>query len=47
MWFVDAGDYGNDGKTEVVFSIAGYDTGGYELFYDDFTKHATFEFSYH
>ncbi len=47
MWLVDAGDYGNDGKSEVVFSIAGYDTGGYELFYDDFKKHATFEFSYH
>jgi len=47
MWFVDAGDYGNDGKSEVVFSLAGYDKGGYELFYDDFMKHATFEFSYH
>lgn len=47
MWLVDAGDYGNDGTTELVFAIDGYDLGGYELFYDDFKKHATFEFSYH
>jgi hypothetical protein len=47
MWLVDAGDYDNDGKSEVVFSIAGEDVGGYELFYDNFIKHATFEFSYH
>jgi hypothetical protein len=42
MWLVDAGDYDNDGKSEIVFSIAGYDRGGYELFYNDFQKHATF-----
>lgn len=47
MWLVDAGDYDNDGKSEVVFSIDGYDKGGYKLFYDDFKKHATFEFGYH
>jgi hypothetical protein len=47
MWLVDAGDYGNDGKSELVFSIDGYDLGGYELYYDDFKEHATFEFSYH
>lgn len=47
MWLVDAGDYGNDGKEELLFSIGGYDLGGYELFYDGFNKHATFEFSYH
>jgi hypothetical protein len=47
MWLVDAGDYGNDGKSELVFSIDGDDLGGYELFYDDFKKHATFEFAYH
>lgn len=47
MSLVDAGDYDNDGKSEVVFSIAGDNLGGYVLFYDDFTKHATFEFSYH
>lgn len=47
MWLVDAGDYDNDGKSELVFSIDGYNRGGYEIFYDNFKKHATFEFSYH
>jgi len=47
MWLVDAGDYDNDGKSEIVFSIAGYNRGGYELFYDAFDKRATFEFNYH
>ncbi len=47
MWLVDAGDYDNDGKSELIFSIDGYDQGGYELFYDDFSRHATFEFGYH
>lgn len=47
MWLVDAGDYDNDGKSELVFSIDRYNRGGYELFYDDFKKKVTFEFSYH
>jgi hypothetical protein len=47
MWLVDAGDYDNDGKSEVVFSINRDNRGGYEIFYDDFRKHATFEFLYH
>ncbi len=47
MWLVDAGDYDNDGKSEIVFSIDRYDEGGYELFYDDFKGHAVFRFSYH
>jgi hypothetical protein len=47
MWLVDAGDYDNDGKSELVFSIDRDNRGGYELFYDDFKKHATFEFGYH
>jgi hypothetical protein len=47
MWLVDAGDYDNDGKSELVLSIDRYNQGGYELFYDDFKKHATFEFGYH
>jgi hypothetical protein len=47
MWLVDAGDYDNDGKSEVVFAINRYDEGGYELFYDDFKGHAVFQFGYH
>lgn len=44
---VDAGDYDNDGKSELVFLIDRYNAGGYELFSDDFRQHATFSFSYH
>jgi hypothetical protein len=47
MWLVDAGDYGNDGKSELVFSIDDYNRGGYKLFYDDFRQEAVFEFNYH
>lgn len=47
MCLVDAGDYDNDGKSEIVFSLAGYNRGGYEMFYDDFKKWTRFEFSYH
>ena len=47
MWLVDAGDYDNDGRSEVIFSIDRYNRGGYELFYDGFRRHATFEFGYH
>ena len=44
---VDAGDYDNDGNSELLFAIEGYDLGGYELFYDDFKMHSKFQFSYH
>jgi hypothetical protein len=47
MWLVDAGDYDNDGKSELVFSIDDYNRGGYKLFYDDFKQEAVFEFNYH
>jgi hypothetical protein len=47
MWLVDAGDYDDDGKSELVFSIDGYNRGGYTLFYDDFKQRASFEFGYH
>ncbi len=47
IWLVDAGDYDNDGKSELLFSINRDNRGGYELFYDDFKKHAVYEFSYH
>jgi hypothetical protein len=47
LWLVDAGDYDNDGQSELVFSINRDNRGGYELFYDNFQKRAVFEFSYH
>jgi hypothetical protein len=47
MWLVDAGDYDNDGKSELVFSVNEYNRGGYRIFYDEFRKHAEFAFSYH
>jgi hypothetical protein len=47
MWLIDAGDYDNDGKSELVFSIDDYNRGGYILFYDDFRQKAVFEFNYH
>lgn len=47
LWLVDAGDYDNDGHSELVFAINRDNRGGYELFYDDFKKRAVFEYSYH
>lgn len=47
MWLVDGGDYDNDGKSEVLFSIAEHNRGGYRLFYQDFAKSAEFVFHYH
>ena len=47
MWLVDAADYDNDGHSEVLFAISGYNRGGYVLFYDNFSRRATFEFTYH
>jgi hypothetical protein len=46
MWLVDAGDYDNSGKSELLFSIDGYNMGGYRLFYRDFTQSAEFLFHY-
>ena len=46
-WLIDAGDYDNDGRSELVFAVGGYNRDGYRLFYDDFKRSATFEFSYH
>lgn len=47
MWLVDAGDYDHDGKSELLFALAGYDEGGYRLFYADFQKQVSFAFAYH
>jgi hypothetical protein len=47
LWLVDAGDYDNDGKSELVFAINRDNEGGYELFYNNFKSHAVFKFDYH
>lgn len=47
MWLVDSGDYDNDGKSELIFSISRDNEGGYEIWYDNLQKHATFNFNYH
>lgn len=47
LWLVDAGDYDNDGKSELIFSINREDEGGYEIWYDNFKKHTAFKFNYH
>jgi hypothetical protein len=47
MWLVDAGDYDNDGKSELIFSINRENEGGYEIWYDHLAKHAIFKFNYH
>jgi hypothetical protein len=45
---MDAADLDNTGKSAWVFHTSrGEDWDGYELFYDDFTKRATFQWSYH
>ncbi|HYX67566.1 MAG TPA: hypothetical protein VE825_00415 [Terriglobales bacterium] len=47
MFLVDAGDYDGDGRSEVVFSLSSENRGGYRIYYDGFSKHAEFQFSYH
>ena len=44
---IDAGDYDGDGQSEVLFWVNRYNGNGYILFYNDFTAHAAFEWSYH
>ncbi len=46
MHLLDAGDYDGDGKSEIMFTIDRYNEGGYTLYYDDFRRHATFNFHY-
>lgn len=47
MWLVDAGDYDSSGKSALLFSINRENRGGYELFWNDFRRHVTFEYGYH
>jgi hypothetical protein len=47
LLFVDSGDFDGDGEVEVLLSVDRYNRGGYELWYDGFTRHSVFEYSYH
>jgi hypothetical protein len=47
MLLLDAGDYDNDGKAEVVFKFEEYDHDGYILYYDDFRQMSLFGWIYH
>ena len=44
---VDAGDYDNDGNSEVIFFASRYNGDGYVLFYDNFTKILIYDWMYH
>ncbi len=44
---LDAGDYDNDGKSEVVFAIDPQNAGGYDLRFNDFSGVAEFPVIYH
>jgi hypothetical protein len=45
--YLDAGDYDNDGRSELIFAINRYNQGGYALFANDFAQTAEAAFSYH
>lgn len=47
LYLVDAGDYDKDGHSEVIFWIDRYNGNGYALFYNNFSSHVSFEWSYH
>jgi hypothetical protein len=47
MALIDAGDYDNDGQSEVVFLKVSYNFTGYMLFFDDFRQSVEFGWSYH
>jgi hypothetical protein len=44
---VDAGDYDNDGRSELIFAKSEYNEDGYALYYADFAHRAEFTFHYH
>ncbi|HUY82895.1 MAG TPA: hypothetical protein VMU92_14300 [Acidobacteriaceae bacterium] len=47
MWLVDAGDYDSSGKSALLFSLEGYNTGGYRLYYQEFKKNVEYVVHYH
>ncbi|MBE9490990.1 MAG: hypothetical protein IMY67_11890 [Bacteroidetes bacterium] len=44
---VDAGDYDNDGNSEIVFWYSGNNDDGYVMYYNNFKNTATFSWKYH
>ncbi|MBU1355619.1 MAG: hypothetical protein KJ620_03560 [Candidatus Edwardsbacteria bacterium] len=44
---IDAGDYDNNGKSEIIFWSSRYNGDGYVMFFDDLTKMIDFTWSYH
>jgi hypothetical protein len=47
LMVIDAGDYDNDGKIELLFSISLYNKGGYILFYNDCKESVNAMWGYH
>lgn len=47
MELVDAGDYDADGQSEVLFFKSGYNRDGYLILYENLSKSAEFEYSFH
>ncbi|MCX5727210.1 MAG: hypothetical protein NT030_08670 [Candidatus Saganbacteria bacterium] len=47
LMLVDAGDYDNDGKSEMIFWHSGYNEDGYSLFYNNFNSRTDFYWKYH
>lgn len=47
MRLIDAGDYDDDGMSEVLFWETGYNKGGYILFHDHFLEKEEFSWGYH
>jgi hypothetical protein len=47
MTLVDAGDYDNDGISELLFWHSGYNEDGYVLMFNSFTEKAEFMWGYH
>jgi len=46
LMLIDAGDYGGDGHSELIFAKSSYDYDGYLMFYDDFRRSAAFGWNY-
>jgi hypothetical protein len=45
--FLDAGDYDDDGRSEIIYFLSSYNEDGYVLFYDGFFRNEVYTWSYH